>query len=75
MSGAGGRAVTADGATSFSCADGPLVAVAVTADRVMFTTGVGDVAVAAGTTAVVGPYEISVLAADGTTAWFDVAAP
>lgn len=73
MSGSGGRAVTRNGATSFSCRNGPLVAITSTgAAAATFSLDGSDVEVAEGATGVVGPYQITVVAVDGGAVRFEV---
>jgi hypothetical protein len=77
ISGASNRAVTRNGATSFSCAGGPLLAVDAVADgAVTFSAdGGAPVSIPAGETAAVADYEITVATAQGDEAEFVVAAP
>jgi hypothetical protein len=73
-SGAGGRVVTVNGDTSFSCGrGGPLIAISsIEASGVTFAVDNAPVTVAAGTEATVGPYRIQVIRVDGESAQFDV---
>ncbi len=77
ISGASNRAVTRNGATSFSCAGGPLLAVdAVAEGAVIFSAdGGAPVSIPAGETAAVADYEITVATAQGDEAEFVVAPP
>lgn len=73
MSGVGGRAVTRNGATSFSCGDGPMVAIAsIAASGVTFSVDGAEVAVAPGASAAVGSYRITVSEVDDGGAEFEV---
>jgi hypothetical protein len=67
-SGAGGRTSTINGRTSFSCGDGPLIAIAAIDDTdVMFDAGAATVTISPGTTGQVAGYLIAVTrVADGT---------
>jgi hypothetical protein len=72
-SGAGGRTVTTNGRTSFSCADGPLIGIdAFDTSGVTFSADGRSATVAPGSSATVGAYRISVTRADAVTAEFQV---
>jgi hypothetical protein len=72
-SGAGGRTVTTNGRTSFSCGSGPLIAIeAIDASGVTFSADGAVVPVAPGAAATVGAYRITVASADGDSARFQV---
>ena len=72
-SGAGGRTVTVNGRTSFSCGSGALVAIdAIDASGVTFSADGAAVSVAAGSAATVGAYRISVTRVEAGTAEFEV---
>lgn len=72
-SGAGGRTVTTNGRTSFSCGSGPLIAIeAMDASGVTFSSDGAVVPVAPGAAATVGAYRITVTRADGDSAQFQV---
>ena len=72
-SGAGGRTVTVNGRTSFSCGSGPLIAIeAIDSSGVTFSAEGAAVAVAPGSAATVGAYRISVTRAEAGTAEFEV---
>jgi hypothetical protein len=71
--GAGGRTITTNGRTSFSCARGPLIAIeSIDASGVTFSADGTPVTVAPGATETVGAYRISVSAADARGAEFQV---
>jgi hypothetical protein len=72
-SGAGGRTVTTNGRTSFSCGSGPLIAIeSIDGSGVTFSADGARATVAPGSVAAVGPYRISVDSVDGGTAEFRV---
>jgi hypothetical protein len=72
MSG-GGRVRTVNGAHQLACRNGPLLAVeSVAAEGVRFRLDAESVLVAAGATAVVGTYRITVKEIDAPTAEFDL---
>lgn len=72
-SGAGGRTVTTNGRTSFSCGSGPLIAIeSIDGSGVTFSADGATATVAPGSAAAVGPYEISVGSVDGGAAEFQV---
>jgi hypothetical protein len=71
--GAGGRTITTNGRTSFSCGRGPLIAIeSIDASGVTFSADGATVPVAPGATETVGAYRISVSAADAGGAEFQV---
>jgi hypothetical protein len=71
--GAGGRTITTNGRTSFSCGRGPLIAIeSIDASGVTFTADGAPVTVAPGASETVGAYRISVSTADGGGAEFQV---
>jgi hypothetical protein len=71
--GAGGRTITTNGRTSFSCARGPLIAIdSIDASGVTFSADGTPVTVAPGATETVGAYRISVSTADADGAEFQV---
>ncbi|WP_170231205.1 hypothetical protein [Pseudonocardia kunmingensis] len=72
-SGAGGRTVTTNGRTSFSCGSGPLIAIeAIDGSGVTFSADGATATVAPGSAAAVGPYRITVGSVDGGAAEFEV---
>ncbi|GAA0923262.1 hypothetical protein [Pseudonocardia zijingensis] len=73
-SGAGGRTITTNGRTSFSCGRGPLIAIeSMDSSGVTFSADGGDpVTVAPGTEGTVGVYRIEVSRADRSGAEFQV---
>jgi hypothetical protein len=72
-SGAGGRTVTTNGRTSFSCGSGPLIAIeSIDASGVTFAADGAAVRVAPGAAGTVGPYRISVARSDPGGAVFQV---
>jgi hypothetical protein len=73
-SGAGGRTITTNGRTSFSCGrGGPLIAIeSIDASGVTFSADGAPVTVAPGASETVGAYRISVSRADGGGAEFQV---
>lgn len=72
-SGAGGRTVTTNGRTSFSCGSGPLIAIeAMDPTGVTFAADGAVVPVAPGAAATVGAYRITVTRADADSAQFQV---
>jgi hypothetical protein len=73
-SGAGGRTITRNGRTSFSCGRGPLIAIeSMAADGVTFSAEDGaTVTVAPGASETVGAYRVSVSRADAGSAEFQV---
>lgn len=72
-SGAGGRTITTNGRTSFSCGRGPLIAIESIADNgVTFSADGEVVTVAPGASAPVGAYLVSVSSSDGGSAEFQV---
>jgi hypothetical protein len=72
-SGAGGRTVTTNGRTSFSCGRGPLIAIeSIAASGVTFSADGATVTVAPGASDTVGAYRISVSRADADGAEFQV---
>jgi hypothetical protein len=72
-SGAGGRTVTVNGRTSFSCGRGPLIAIEEIDDSgVTFSADGAVVAVAPGSTGTVGAYRISVTGVEAGSAEFQV---
>lgn len=71
--GAGGRTITTNGRTSFTCGRGPLIAIeSIAAAGVTFSADGASVLVAPGATETVGAYRISVSTADGGSAEFQV---
>jgi hypothetical protein len=72
--GAGGRTITTNGRTSFSCGrQGPLIAIeSIDASGVTFSADGAPVTVAPGATETVGEYRISVSSADASGAEFEV---
>jgi hypothetical protein len=72
--GAGGRTITTNGRTSFSCGrQGPLIAIeSIDASGVTFSADGAPVTVAPGATETVGAYRISVGTADASGAEFQV---
>jgi hypothetical protein len=71
--GAGGRTITTNGRTSFSCGRGPLIAIeSIDSSGVTFSADGATVPVAPGATETVGAYRISVSAADAGGAEFQV---
>jgi hypothetical protein len=73
-SGAGGRTMTINGETSFSCGSGPLIGLsAIDESGVTFSVDGAPVTVAPGAEGVVGAYRIRVSRADSGSAEFDVA--
>ncbi|MEJ3658818.1 hypothetical protein WEH80_38270 [Actinomycetes bacterium KLBMP 9759] len=74
MSGNGGRASTKNGRSSFSCGNGPLVAVGpIDANGVTLTVDATPVPIAVGSSATVGPYEVSLQSIDNGVAKLTVA--
>jgi hypothetical protein len=72
-SGAGGRTMTINGETSFSCGSGPLIGIGAIDDSgVTFSVDGAPVSVAPGAEGAVGAYRIRVSRADGGSAEFDV---
>ncbi len=72
-SGAGGRTVTTNGRTSFSCGSGPLIAIeSIDGSGVTFSADGASATVTSGSTVTVGAYLISVTRADADTAEFQV---
>ena len=68
MSGGGGRAVTTNGVTSFSCRNGPLITIKdISQSGVTLSAADGgaDTLVAEGATGNVGTYQVSVASIDG----------
>jgi hypothetical protein len=74
-SGAGGRTITTNGRTSFSCGRGPLIAIeSMNSSGVTFSAeGGAPVTVAPGASSTVGEYQIDVSRADSSGAEFQVA--
>jgi hypothetical protein len=72
--GAGGRTITTNGRTSFSCGrQGPMIAIeSIDASGVTFSADGAPVTVAPGATETVGAYRISVSTADASGAEFQV---
>jgi hypothetical protein len=71
--GAGGRTVTTNGRTSFSCGRGPMIAIeSIDSSGVTFSADGATVPVAPGATGTVGAYRISVSTADAGGAEFQV---
>jgi hypothetical protein len=72
--GAGGRTITTNGRTSFSCGrQGPLIAIeSIEASGVTFSADGAEVTVAPGATETVGQYRISVSSSDSSGAEFQV---
>lgn len=71
--GAGGRTITTNGRTSFSCARGPLIAIdSIDSSGVTFSADGKPVTVAPGATETVAAYRISVSSADAAGAEFTV---
>jgi hypothetical protein len=71
--GAGGRTITTNGRTSFSCGRGPLIAIeSIESSGVTFSADGAPVTVAPGASETVGAYRISVSAADSGGAEFQV---
>jgi hypothetical protein len=71
-----GRASSTNGSISFSCGTGPLVAIAAIGDgEVSFSAEGIETAVAKGSVAAVGPYQISVIDAGADAARFQVVPP
>lgn len=72
--GAGGRTITTNGRTSFSCGrQGPMIAIeSIDASGVTFSADGSPVTVAPGATETVGAYRISVSTADASGAEFQV---
>ena len=71
--GAGGRTITTNGRTSFSCGRGPLIAIeSIDSSGVTFSADGATVPVAPGATGTVGGYRISVSTADSSGAEFQV---
>lgn len=77
MSGSGGRASTSNGVTSFSCRNGPLIAVGPIADAgiSLSVDGAAAMTIAPGASGAVGPYQISVISISAGTAMFQVTPP
>jgi hypothetical protein len=72
-SGAGGRTVTTNGRTSFSCGSGPLIAIeSIDGSGVTFSADGATATVPPGSAAAVGPYRITVGSVDGGAAEFQV---
>jgi hypothetical protein len=72
-SGAGGRTMTINGETSFSCGSGPLIGInAIDDSGVTFSADGAPVTVAAGSEGVVSSYRIGVTRTAGGSAEFDV---
>ncbi|MFC4945341.1 hypothetical protein [Pseudonocardia sp. GCM10023141] len=73
ISGGGGRAVTSNGATSFSCRSGPLIAVGQIAENsVSFTVNGVNATITVNSTVSTGPYTISVISIVNGTATLQV---
>ncbi|WP_345610188.1 hypothetical protein [Pseudonocardia adelaidensis] len=71
--GAGGRTITTNGRTSFSCGRGPLIAIeSIDSSGVTFSADGATVPVAPGGTETVGAYRITVSSADSGGAEFQV---
>jgi hypothetical protein len=72
-SGAGGRTITTNGRTSFSCGRGPLITIeSIAANGVTFSADGATVTVAPGASETVGAYRVSVSRADAGSAEFQV---
>jgi hypothetical protein len=68
-----GRASSTQGSISFACGTGPLVAITAIGDGgVSFSADGAETAVAKGSIAAVGPYQVSVIDAAGDAARFQV---
>ncbi|WP_219419917.1 hypothetical protein [Pseudonocardia nigra] len=71
MTGSGGRASTTPDGTSFSCASGPLIDITAIGDGgVTFAAAGVETLVAAGETATVGAYSVTVTSVEGDRAVF-----
>lgn len=75
MTGGPVRTVIANGAASFSCGAGPLVSLTLARSAMTFTDSGTPVTIANGSSATVGPYQITVLSIDHGTATFKIVAP
>ncbi|WP_232662393.1 hypothetical protein [Pseudonocardia sp. TRM90224] len=74
MSGNGGRASTKNGQSSFSCGNGPLIAVGpIDANGVTLTVDSTPVPIAVGSSATVGPYDVSLQSIENGVAKLTVA--
>lgn len=66
MSGGGGRAVTTNGVTSFSCRNGPLITIkGIAASGVTLAADGPETVIAEGSTATVGTYQVTVASIEG----------
>jgi hypothetical protein len=66
MSGGGGRAVTTNGVTSFSCRNGPLITIkGITSSGVTLSADGPESVITEGQTAAVGTYQVTVASIDG----------
>lgn len=72
----GGEMVVGPEGTSFSCRTGPLISLTRIANTAVTFTAAGvPVTITNGSSAAVGPYQITVLSIDAGTAMFKVIAP